>query len=296
MTRFQVDVKCCSKRENEMRTLLIFLCCMVVSGMAQQSIRNVDWKNSSYPMAEVEDVPGDVEWMSPRATAESASLAKGDYVLPDCSDDDRCPAVTFDSVNYGALTGIKSTVALVVLTYHSGGTAGWQYVYLYSLKSSRPQLLAWLRTGSRAYQGLREVTIIGGDLVLVVNDPDKRQGDCCSNGTITTRYRWLRDSFSAMGKPEYKTDPPSFDCKKASTRIERMICQDDRLSSLDSQMAESYREVLKDASADRKEIIRRQQAGWFAEYRRTCNAPLSDEQRRDCIEQHLSIRLMTMWK
>jgi uncharacterized protein YecT (DUF1311 family) len=279
-----------------MRTLLILICCALVSGTAQQSIRDVDWKNFSYPLLESEDVPGEVHWMSPLDTTEQASLIKGDYVLPGCSDDDRCPSVTFDSVNYGALTGIKSTVALVVLTYHTGGTAGWQYVYLYSLDSSKPRLLAWLRTGSRADQGLREVAITGGDLVLVVNHPDKRQGDCCSTGTITTRYRWLRDSFSAMGKPAYKTDPPSFDCKKASTPIERMICQDSELSFLDGQMTESYKEVLKSAPAKRKEIIRRQQAEWFADYRRTCNAPLSDEQRRDCIDQYLHDRLMTIWK
>jgi len=61
-------------------------------------------------------------------------------------------------------------------------------------------------------------------------------------------------------------------------------------------MAESYRSVLKSASAERKEIIRRQQVKWLAEYSRACNAPLSDEQRRDCIDQHLSDRLVTIWK
>lgn len=205
-------------------------------------------------------------------------------------------SVTFDSVNYGELTGIKSTVAAVVLTYHSGGTAHWEYVYVLALESGKPRLLAWLRTGSRAYQGLRELSISGGDLVLVVNDPEKRQGDCCSAGAITMRYRWVGSSFSAIGQPVYKTDPPSFDCVKASTPVERLICQDVELSSLDSQMANSYRMVLKGASAERKGIIRRQQADWFANYSRTCNAPLSKNQRRDCIDRYLSDRLITIWK
>jgi len=280
-----------------MRTLLILICFTVVSGAAPQSIRDVDWKNFSYPLLETDGVPGEVHWMSPLAK-ETASLVKGEYVVPDdCGDNPRsCPAVTFDSVSYGALTGIKSTVAAVVLTYHSGGTAHWEYVYVLALESGKPRLVAWLRTGSRADQGLRELSISGGDLVLVVNDPKKRQGDCCSAGTITRRYRWAGSSFSAIGRPVSKADPPSFDCAKAATPVERLICQDVELSFLDSQMANSYRMALKGASAERKEIIRRQQAEWFADYSRTCSAPLSENQRRDCIDRYLSDRLITIWK
>lgn len=280
-----------------MRELLILICCAVVSGAAPRSIRDVDWKNFSYPLPATDGVGPEVRWMEPR-TEESALLVNGRYVVPDdCTDDIRsCPLFTFDSVKFGVLTGIKSTVAAVVLTYHSGGTANWQYVYLFALESSRPRLLGWLETGSRAYQGLREASITGGDLVLVVNDPDKRQGDCCSAGSIITRYRRVGGSFSTIGQPVYKTDPPSFDCAKAATPVERLICQDVELSFLDSQMANSYRRSLKEASPERKEIIRQKQADWFADYSRTCNAPLSEEQRWDCAERYLSDRLMTIWK
>jgi len=280
-----------------MRELLILIWCTVAAGAAPQSIRGVDWKNLSYPLLETDDVPGEVRWMPP-STKAPASLINGRYVLPDnCRDNIRfCPLVTFDSVSYGALDGIKSAVAAVVLTYHSGGTATWPYVYVLTLESGKPRLLAWLRTGSRAAQGLREVSLTGGNLVLVVNDPDKQLGDCCSAGSITTRYRWVGGSFSALGQPVYKTDPPSFNCKKAVTPVERLICEDVGLSFLDSQMANSYQMVLKGASAERKEIIRRQQAEWFTDYSRTCNAPLSETQRRDCIDRYLSDRLMTIWK
>ena len=279
-----------------MRELLILICCAVISGATAQSIRDVDWKNFSYPLLETHGVPGEVRWMALTAK-EPASLINGRYVVPDCSGDIRfCPLLTFDSVNYGALTGIKSTVAAIVLTYHSGGTANWQYVYVFALESSKPRLLAWLRTGSRADRGLREVSITGGDVVLAVNDPEKQQGDCCSAGTITTRYRWVGNSFSAIGQPLHKTDPPSFDCTKAVTPVERLICQDVGLSFLDSQMANSYQRVLKGASAERKEIIRRKQAEWFTDYSRTCNAPLSETQRRDCIDRYLTDRLTTIWK
>jgi uncharacterized protein YecT (DUF1311 family) len=280
-----------------MRELLILICCAVLSGAAPQSIPDVDWKDFSYPLLETDSVPGEVRWMPPGAK-ESVSLINGRYVVPgNCGDNVRfCPLVTFDSVDYGALDGIKSTVAAVVLTYHSGGTANWQYVYLLALDSGKPRLLAWLRTGSRADQGLREVSITDGDLVLVINNPDKRQGDCCSAESITTRYRWVGGSFSAIGQPVYKPDPPSFDCTKAVTPVERLICQDVELSFLDRQMAKSYQMVLKGASAERKELIWRQQAEWFADYSRTCNAPLSETERRNCIDRYLNDRLTTIWK
>lgn len=231
---------------------------------------------------------------------ESVRLTNGRYVVPDnCSDDIRirsCPSVTLDSVNYGALTGIESTVAVVVLIYSTGGTAHWQYVYVFTLQSGKPELLAWLRTGSRAYRGLRELSIHAGDLMLEVNDPAKEQGQCCSAGSIVTRYRWAGSSFSQVGPMMFKPDPPSFDCAKAKTPVEHLICKDAELSYLDSQIANSYQMVLKDASAERKETIRRQQAEWFAEYSRTCNAPLSETERRDCIDRYLGDRLITIWK
>ena len=279
-----------------MRELLMLICCAVVSAAAPPSSRDVDWKNFAYPLLETDGVPGEVQWMALR-TKESTPLVSGKYVVPDnCSDDTRfCPLVTFDSATYGALTGIKSAVAAVVLTYHSGGTAHWQHVYVFAFESGKPHLVAWLRTGSRADQGLRKVSITGGDLVLAVNDPDKRQGDCCSAGSITTRYRWSGSSFSTIGQPVHKTDPPSFDCAKAATLVEKLICQDVELSSLDSQIANSYHMVLQGASAERKEVIRRRQAEWFADYSRTCNAPLSGEQRRACIDGYLTERLTTIW-
>ena len=113
---------------------------------------------------------------------------------------------------------------------------------------------------------------------------------------MITRYRWSGSSFSAIGQPAYKTDPPSFDCAKAARPAELLICKDVELSFLDNQMANYYQMVLKSASAERKEIIRRQQAEWFAEYSRACNARLSETQRRDCIDRYLTDRLTTIWK
>ena len=66
---------------------------------------------------------------------------------------------------------------------------------------------------------------------------------------------------------------PSFDCNKASTRVERMICDHPRIARLDSEMADAYRTALRDspwASANRR--IRAEQKQWIAE-RNRCGAP-----------------------
>ena len=66
---------------------------------------------------------------------------------------------------------------------------------------------------------------------------------------------------------------PSFDCNKASTRVERMICDHRGIARLDSELAEAYRTALRDsqwASANRR--IRRDQKEWIAE-RNECSTP-----------------------
>ena len=66
---------------------------------------------------------------------------------------------------------------------------------------------------------------------------------------------------------------PSFDCAKASTRVERMICDHPRIAELDSELADAYRIALRDspwASANRR--IREEQKAWIAE-RNNCRDP-----------------------
>ena len=114
--------------------------------------------------------------------------------------------LTVDNVDFGEIHGIPQTSAIVTTTFHTGGTATWQYLYVIALHSGRPNVAAWMETGSRGYMGLRRLAFDGGDLVLIVNDPDKRQGDCCSTATITYRYRWTGSSFHNIGPPSRKDD------------------------------------------------------------------------------------------
>jgi len=185
---------------------LLFACFALLAQAA--SIRDVDFKNFTYPFikSDLISVPGDLRWMKGDA-GYSIPLRNAEF-RPPCDTPIGCPSFWLNKVAFGSLNGIPGTSAIVTIWYSTGGTANWQYLYVVTLRSGKPEVLAWLETGSRADMGLRKATVQRGDLVLVVSDPDKREADCCSTGSITYRYRWQRDAFFLIGPPEKKDDPP----------------------------------------------------------------------------------------
>jgi len=64
------------------------------------------------------------------------------------------------------------------------------------------------------------------------------------------------------------TQAASFDCKKASTQVEKLICADAMLSKLDDDLARAYRGVLK--GAPDQQTLHRQQKEWLTRTRDTC--------------------------
>lgn len=60
----------------------------------------------------------------------------------------------------------------------------------------------------------------------------------------------------------------SFDCAKANTKVEKLICADESLSERDVQMAETYRTALKQAAAP--EALKKRQLQWLKDLRRYC--------------------------
>jgi uncharacterized protein YecT (DUF1311 family) len=55
----------------------------------------------------------------------------------------------------------------------------------------------------------------------------------------------------------------SFDCKKAKTDIEKLICSNEELSKLDEELNEAYKELLSKINKNDKEIIKQQQRDWI---------------------------------
>jgi hypothetical protein len=183
-------------------TIALFLGALGASG----AIQDVDFGNFAYPFTKSEfvSVPSRLRWL-PLPRADFITTHNSRHTFP--CDEPPCELLTVDRIDFADIKGIAGASAIITTTFHTGGTAHWQYLYVIALRSGKPKVLAWLESGSRADMGLRSASADHGDLALVVNDPDKRQGDCCSTGTITYRYRWAGGSFHNVGPPTRKDDP-----------------------------------------------------------------------------------------
>lgn len=200
------------------RSTLIFaliLCCLRLS--AQETIRQVDFKNFTYPVSGHLLGHSSLQWFDPstaNTNMKSIQLAKGKDLKKLSSfvmggkEYDQYEGFTLEKVRYADLTADGNEEAVVDLVYHSGGTQTTNYVYIYTLDHHRPKLLAYCHTGSRSYSGLYDVYGQKGLLVFELLDPTRSQSDCCSSGVLITRYKWQSGSFKRVGAAEQRTLPP----------------------------------------------------------------------------------------
>ena len=185
---------------------LIFVLALGVGTLYSQprpEVRNIDFRNFTFPFPEADflTAPGSITWMETNVKT-SVTLVNGRHDF-DTNGPSRGPSVTLDEVRYGYLTMSGQLDAMVVLSYHTGGTAYWQYVYAFSLASGNPKLLGWFQTGSRAAFGLYRLMVTNGEFSVALFDPEKREGDCCSTGFVRTRYLWKSGKFTQAGPPEF---------------------------------------------------------------------------------------------
>ncbi len=92
---------------------------------------------------------------------------------------------------------------MVSVGYHTGGTAQWKYIYAFRLAPGTPKLLGWFQTGDRGRSGLYKLWVNSGQFTVELLDPDKLQGDCCSEGFIRLTYEWKKGRFTRTGSIEY---------------------------------------------------------------------------------------------
>jgi uncharacterized protein len=55
---------------------------------------------------------------------------------------------------------------------------------------------------------------------------------------------------------------PSFDCAKASSETEKLICKDAELAELDQELASLYQVLLKNLPASEQKRLKAEQRGW----------------------------------
>lgn len=87
---------------------------------------------------------------------------------------------------------------------------------------------------------------------------------------------------------------PSFDCAKAKTRVEKLICSDVKLAKLDREMSSEYHSLVSDKTLDGelKEILKINQKKWLDSREKTpCleNEDVSEQQK--CIKNAYRIRI-----
>ncbi|MDQ1388936.1 MAG: hypothetical protein QOF56_2390 [Acidobacteriaceae bacterium] len=182
---------------------------------AETNIRQVDFKNFTYPLSGTLLGHDRFEWLDmpteARSNGKPIHLVNGDELTKSSSfvldghEYAQWEGFTLQSVAFADVTGDGQEEAIVVLHYRGGGTQQTDYVYIYTIAAAKPKLLAYFHTGDRAYSGLCKVSGVDGKLVVELFDPEKRSGDCCSSGIVRTRYKWHNGRFEVFGQSERET-------------------------------------------------------------------------------------------
>ncbi len=177
---------------------------MVVAGSPKTTeIRKVDFRNFSFSWYEHRhSIPSTWRWFSSLPKSH-IPVANGVHHFNKRGQNEyHRRRVSVSSVTYGDLDGDGIEEAAVDLNYSTGGTANWDYLYVYKLVRDQPTLLAILQSGPRGDGGLIRTAIQDDLLVLDFADPDRRVGDCCSEGYIRVHYRWRDGAFVEEGPRE----------------------------------------------------------------------------------------------
>lgn len=198
-----------------MRFIALGLAVLTFSGVAtaQESIRQVDFKNFQYPLSGPLLGHNRLQWLDlpsmahpsrkPVHLVNGTDLTKASSFVMDGHEYAQWEGFTLESVQFADLTGDGKEEAIIVLRYNTGGTQNTNYVYIYTFEDGKPKLLAYCYTGDRAYFGLNKVYGDRGMLVFELSDPRKRSGDCCSSGFVRMEYRWHEGRFEAFGAREF---------------------------------------------------------------------------------------------
>ncbi|WP_429063485.1 lysozyme inhibitor LprI family protein [Aeromonas bestiarum] len=83
----------------------------------------------------------------------------------------------------------------------------------------------------------------------------------------------------------YLSHAASFDCQKAKTSNEKLICLTPELSQLDEQLAKQYFLSIKKSEDD--DVIKISQRAWLKQIKKECSTA-------DCLIKNYSIRLDTL--
>lgn len=83
-----------------------------------------------------------------------------------------------------------------------------------------------------------------------------------------------------------------FDCNKASTKSEFIVCSDDNLGKLDSDLGSAYSALMANLPPERKSEIKSEQIKWLRQQRDKCSEEISNlEGIKACLQKTYSLRI-----
>jgi hypothetical protein len=180
------------------------------SAFAQSSdIYAIDFNNYTYPwsgkVGALESDQYSWHWVSD-VPSEVLALKSGSHAFEAGGYPDGY--LKLISVTYGDLTGGGTADAAVDLHRQSGGTLGWDCLYVFHESAAGPTLLGVLRSGDRGHGGLVAVKIAGGQLIVDFADPALAFADCCSKGYVRIHYLYQLGKFVEVGARGRGSLPP----------------------------------------------------------------------------------------
>ena len=91
---------------------------------------------------------------------------------------------------------------------------------------------------------------------------------------------------SAQDDTPSQNTKPSFDCAKASTNAEKLVCSDDELARLDNELANAYKNALNSLDNASKKQLTNEQKSWLKTYNQCTD--------KECVKYHLQMRIWAL--
>ena len=84
----------------------------------------------------------------------------------------------------------------------------------------------------------------------------------------------------------------SFDCGKARTKLEQLICSSDVIGGEDIDLSAAYRKAFNSAAPDAREALVASEKGWLSYVAKSCiGAAIGDYDSKSCAEAAFSDRV-----
>ena len=132
-------------------------------------------------------------------------------------------------------------------------------------------LLTCLPMRASAQSGRLSITDIETLLRDALGDPAQRpllrllRATVCGSAELKQEIDpQLLGGLGCANSQQAARNGPSFDCRRASTSVERLICRDSGLAALDMILADAYAGVMERLAPGDRTVLRQEEARWVA--------------------------------